>query len=100
MTVLETARTRLRQFDESDVDNRVELGEDGSPGARERAKGTLVQVRHGCKHGYGEWAAVDRTTDRFIGSARLFPLHPVPCGLDCRIVPALRRRARWPEVAR
>jgi RimJ/RimL family protein N-acetyltransferase len=77
MIVLETARTRLCRFEESDVDNLVALHGDpevmryldtGKPHTRARIENeTLPAILTGYRDGGGHWAVIERATEAFLG---------------------------------
>lgn len=79
--VLETARTRLRRFTQSDVDNLLALDgdpevmrhlDDGRPRTRDRIeRETLPAILAGYRDGGGHWAAIERATGTFLGWGEL-----------------------------
>lgn len=78
MVILETERLQLRRFTESDVDNLVELDSDpkvmrfltGKPTSREQIQNEIlpwILRQYDRVPGCGLWAAIEKTTGRFLG---------------------------------
>jgi RimJ/RimL family protein N-acetyltransferase len=87
---LETERLQLRRFTENDVENLVELDGDpevmrfingGRPTARDEIENELLPAfldfyeRYA---GFGFWAAVEKSTDRFVGWFHFRPAQGAP----------------------
>jgi RimJ/RimL family protein N-acetyltransferase len=102
---LETERLVLRRFTEDDVDNLVELDNDpevmrfingGRPTPRDEVENLLLPAflaRYGRSAGYGFWAAVEKSSGRFLGWFHLRPVedaHPDDVELGYRL-----RRSAW-----
>ena len=102
---LETDRLLLRRFTEDDVDNLVELDSDpdvmrfingGRPTPREEIERDVLPTFLGYYErfaGYGFWAAVEKSTGRFVGWFHLRPAeaaHPDEVELGYRL-----RRSAW-----
>ena len=102
---LETDRLLLRRFTEDDVDNPVELDSDpdvmrfingGRPTPREEIERDVLPTFLGYYErfaGYGFWAAVEKSTGRFVGWFHLRPAeaaHPDEVELGYRL-----RRSAW-----
>lgn len=101
---LETERLTLRRFTEGDVDNLVEL--DGDPEVMRFITGGRVTPRDEIQNevlpafldyehsaGYGFWAAIEKSTERFVGWFHLRPAEGAPPGeleLGYRL-----RRSEW-----
>ena len=87
---LETERLKLRRCTEDDVENLVELDSDpdvmhfingGRPTAREEIENEFLPAVLGHYEryeGYGFWAAVEKSTDRFIGWFHFRPAENAP----------------------
>jgi RimJ/RimL family protein N-acetyltransferase len=101
---LETDRLILRRFTEADVENLVDLDSDpqvlryingGTPTPRAVIEREILPrflgyyVRY---DGYGFWAAVERTSDDFLG---WFCLHPEDDDMDRVALGYRLRRAAW-----
>lgn len=82
MTVIETARLRLRPFTPDDLDiHHATVYSDpdvmrympgGAPRTREMTERVIASfTRHWEKHGYGPWAVTERATGRLIGQCGL-----------------------------
>jgi ribosomal-protein-alanine N-acetyltransferase len=88
LRVIETDRLRLRIFRSDDLDNLVTLladpdvmryVEDGQPKDRDVAEKALHSIiAHWERHGFGRWAAEERSTGQFIGFGGLRSLHGTP----------------------
>jgi RimJ/RimL family protein N-acetyltransferase len=102
---LETERLRLRRFTRDDVENLVELDSDpdvmhfingGRPTSREEVENEILPAFLGHYErfaGYGFWAAVEKSTGRFVGWFHLRPAAGAPAGeveLGYRL-----RKAAW-----
>jgi RimJ/RimL family protein N-acetyltransferase len=82
---LETERLVLRRFTDDDVENLVELDSDpdvmrfingGRPTPRDEVENVLLPMfldYHKRSAGYGFWAAVEKSTERFVGWFHLRP---------------------------
>jgi RimJ/RimL family protein N-acetyltransferase len=87
---LETERLELREFTDDDLENLVELDSDpevmrfingGRPTAREEIENEVLPAFLGYYErfaGYGFWAAVEKSTDRFIGWFHFRPAEGAP----------------------
>jgi len=87
---LETERLVLRRFTDDDVENLVELDSDpevmrfingGRPTARDEIENEVLPafLDHYERYaGYGFWAAVEKSTDRFIGWFHFRPAEGAP----------------------
>ena len=87
---LTTERLIMRRFEESDVDNLVELDGDpevmryltgGRPTPRETVRDEILPrllAAYERPGGYGQWAAQERTTDAFLGWFALTREDPAP----------------------
>ena len=103
-TFLETERLVLRHFTEDDVDNLVELDGDpevmhfingGRPTPREEIASDVLPAFLGYYErfeGYGFWAAVDKSTGRFLGWFHFRPARGAPAG-EIELGYRLRRSA-------
>ena len=88
MSLIETARLRLRMFSPEDLDNLTALILDpdvmryvgnGTPGTIEETNNALQSIiKHWETHGFGRWAAVDKETDEFVGFGGLRSLLGTP----------------------
>jgi RimJ/RimL family protein N-acetyltransferase len=102
---LETERLLLRRFTEADVPNLVELDSDpevmrfingGRPTPREEVENELLPAFLGHYEryaGYGFWAAIEKSSGRFLGWFHLRPYHeaaPAEVELGYRL-----RRSAW-----
>jgi RimJ/RimL family protein N-acetyltransferase len=102
---LETERLVLRRFTEDDVDNLVELDSDpavmrfingGRPTPRQEIESDVLPTFLGYYErfaGYGFWAAVEKSTGRFVGWFHFRPAeaaHPDEVELGYRL-----RRSAW-----
>jgi RimJ/RimL family protein N-acetyltransferase len=102
---LETERLALRRFTADDVENLVELDSDpdvmrfingGRPTAREEVENEILPAFLGFYEryaGYGFWAAVEKSTGRFVGWFHFRPAHgarPDEVELGYRL-----RRSAW-----
>ena len=105
---LETERLVLRQFTEDDVDNLVELDSDpdvmrfvngGRPTPRDEIENVVLATfldYYERFAGYGFWAAVEKSTGRFVGWFHLRPAEgarPGEVELGYRL-----RRSAWGRV--
>ncbi len=97
---LETERLVLRRFTEDDVDNLVELDSDpdvmhfingGRPTPRHEIENDLLPtfIDHYARYaGYGFWAAIEKSTGRFVGWFHFRPAkaaHPNEVELGYRL---------------
>jgi RimJ/RimL family protein N-acetyltransferase len=105
MIFLETERLVLRRFTEDDVDNLVELDNDpdvmhfingGRPTPRDEIENEVLPMFLDCYErfaGYGFWAAVEKSTEEFVGWFHFRPAegtHPGEVELGYRL-----RRSAW-----
>jgi RimJ/RimL family protein N-acetyltransferase len=101
---LETERLVLRRFTEDDVDNLVELDSDpdvmhfitgGRLTPRDEIQNEVLPAFLGCYErfaGYGFWAALERSTEQFVGWFHLRPAEGAPPG-EVELGYRLRRSA-------
>jgi RimJ/RimL family protein N-acetyltransferase len=101
---LETERLALRRFTGDDVENLVELDSDpevlrfingGRPTSREEVEDELLPAfldHYRRYEGYGFWAAVEKSTGRFLGWFHLRPAAGAPPG-EVELGYRLRRSA-------
>lgn len=87
---LETERLQLRRFTDDDVDNLVELDSDpdvmrfisgGRPTPRDEIENDILPAFLAYYErfaGYGFWAAVEKSTDRFVGWFHFRPAEGAP----------------------
>ena len=104
MVFLETERLVLRRFIEDDVENLVELDSDpavmkfingGQPTPREEIKSEVLPAflcYYERFEGYGFWAAVEKSTNRFVGWFHFRPAKGAPPG-EIELGYRLRRSA-------
>jgi RimJ/RimL family protein N-acetyltransferase len=105
MIIMETERLVLRRFTEDDVDNLVELDSDpdvmhfingGRPTPRDKIENEVLPMFLDFYErfaGYGFWAAVEKSTEEFVGWFHFRPAegtHPGEVELGYRL-----RRSAW-----
>jgi RimJ/RimL family protein N-acetyltransferase len=96
---LETERLLLRRFTEDDLENLVELDSDpevmrfitgGRATPREEVENEILPTfldHYECYAGYGFWAAVEKSTQRFLGWFHFRPADGAPAGEVERVPP-------------
>lgn len=101
---LETERLQLRRFTDEDVENLVELDSDpdvmhfingGRPTPRDEIENELLPAfldYYGRFAGYGFWAAVEKSTNQFVGWFHFRPVEGAPPG-EVELGYRLRRSA-------